>query len=48
MKSKIFPILRQWVVVRKPNNVVKICNFANNYYGDQQCFVAKTDNIKDA
>lgn len=27
------------VFILQDNQKTKICNFANNYYGDQQCYV---------
>lgn len=40
MIIKTAPKSSNWVVV-KQNQETKICNFANNYYGDQQCYVVK-------
>ena len=34
-----------WVVV-KDQQQTKICNFANNYYGDQQCYVVSNNKVK--
>lgn len=36
MKQTIQQTLINWVLV-KQNNESKICNFADNYYGDQRC-----------
>lgn len=29
----------------KEGNALKICNYANNYYGDQQCITVNSQNM---
>ncbi|MFW8590525.1 hypothetical protein ACOI22_06980 [Glaciecola sp. 2405UD65-10] len=47
MMGKIIQKAANWVVVKQASET-KICNFTNNYYGDQQCYVVKTHASKKA
>ncbi|MGQ8364837.1 hypothetical protein [Glaciecola sp. 1036] len=42
MPTKVVKINQNWVLVNTAGQT-QLCNFADNYYGDQQCYLVQTN-----